>query len=438
MRTPPPPTPAGGGRGSPALRARRGGFRCRGGGVRGPAGAGPGRTGDARITYLDAPDDALTTLTDLKCSTPPRQGFANRRIRPPYGSLVWANDDQVAACLLPTETGKPLTQIGILSLGSGALTTVLEEAVGSKEGFEVYDVRATSKGAIWTEADVLEGTWRVYSALLSNGTLVNPVKLEEGDATYETPTIGAVGDKALWQVLPKLPNDQGLTSRLMKATIGTPSATTVLENARRMGTPLYAAEDSVVITPRVDSSSIYYQLSNVKVSSGEVDDTLTLPASMYPLEAGYGRNGFMFSFADIYNYGGAIANLGTYTPMKKPRTASTTTQNGSVRPHPDSSTRLVQGPAHREVELLGVRRRPQSRRVLRHRRRQRSRTHRGGRRSKMASLRVRNAHGSKMASSCSAVSVQSGSASRRSRYVGPSTAFWMSSHTFMALRCTMT
>ena len=275
---------------------------------------------DNEITYLEAPDDALTPLTDLEVLDSP-DGMVSQigEFDLPYGTLVWANDDQVAACLLPTETGKPLTQIGILSLGSGALTTVLEEAVGSKEGFEVYDVRATSKGAIWTEADVLEGTWRVYSALLSNGTLVNPVKLEEGDATYDTPTIAAVGDKALWQVLPKLPNDQGLTSRLMKATIGTPSATTVLENARRMGTPLYAAEDSVVITPRVDSSSIYYQLSNVKVSSGEVDDTLTLPGAMHPLEAGYGRNGFMFSFSDIYNYGGAIKNMGTYTPMEKPQ-----------------------------------------------------------------------------------------------------------------------
>ncbi len=114
---------------------------------------------DNEITYLEAPDDALTPLTDLEVLDSP-DGMVSQigEFDLPYGTLVWANDDQVAACLLPTETGKPLTQIGILSLGSGALTTVLEEAVGSNEGFEVYDVRATSKGAIWTEADVLEGT----------------------------------------------------------------------------------------------------------------------------------------------------------------------------------------------------------------------------------------------------------------------------------------
>ncbi|MBO4352614.1 MAG: Tat pathway signal protein [Eggerthellaceae bacterium] len=278
------------------------------------------RSDDNEVTYLDAPDDALTSLTDFE-ALDSEEGKVSKigEYDLPYGTLVWANDDSVAACLLPTETGKPLTQIGVLALGSGTLTTVLEQAVGSKEGFEVYDVRATSTGAIWTEADVLEGTWRIYSARLSNGTLVNPIKIDEGDTTYDTPTIAAVGEYAFWQVLPKLPNDQGLTSQLKKATIGAPNSSVIFENARRMGTPLYAAEDSVVITPRVDSPSIFYQLTKVAAKSGEVEDTLTLPGAMHPLEAGYGRNGFTFSFADIYNYGGAIKNMGTYTPLEKPK-----------------------------------------------------------------------------------------------------------------------
>ena len=277
------------------------------------------RSDDNEITYLNAPEESLTTLSDLEALDSGEEKVALvGEFDLPYGTLVWANDDSYAACLLPTETGKPLTQIGLLALGSGELLTVLEEAVGAKEGFEIYDVRATSTGAVWTEADVLEGTWRIYSARLSNGALVNPVKVDEGDSTYDTPTIAAVGDKAFWQVLPKLPNDQGLTSRLMKASLGAPVGATAFENARRMGTPVYAAEDSVVITPRVDSSSVYYQLTKIEASSSDVADTLTLPGAMYPLEAGYGKNGFMFSFADIYNYGGAIKNLGTYTPMEKP------------------------------------------------------------------------------------------------------------------------
>ena len=36
----------------------------------------------------------------------------------PYGSMVWASDPSVAACLLPTETGSPLAQVGLISLGA--------------------------------------------------------------------------------------------------------------------------------------------------------------------------------------------------------------------------------------------------------------------------------------------------------------------------------
>ena len=63
---------------------------------------------------------------------------------------------------------------------------------------------------------------------------------------------------------------------------------------------------------------MYYQLTNIDAKSGAITDQLTLPHAMAPLEAGYGTNGFMFSFPDIYDYGGAISNLGTYTPLAKP------------------------------------------------------------------------------------------------------------------------
>ena len=274
---------------------------------------------DDEIVYLDAPEESLVTLNDMNVLDS-QEGKLSEvgNFDLPYGSLVWVNDDSFAACLLPTDKGSPLTQVGLLALGSGTLTTVLEEAIGRANGFEIYDVRATSKGLIWTEINVFDSAWRIYSARLADGKPASVQLHEEGGSEYEAPTLGAVGDRGFWQVLPKLPNDNGLTSRLMKATFGSSDSTTVYESERRMGTPPYSTTDSIVITPRADSSTVYYQLTNIDAQSDEVLDTLTLPASMRPLEAGYGRNGFMFSFADIYNYGGAISNLGTYTPMKKP------------------------------------------------------------------------------------------------------------------------
>ena len=195
---------------------------------------------------------------------------------------------------------------------------MVQQAVGADERFEIYDVRATSKGMIWTEANVLEGTWRIYAAPVESATPGAPALLEEGDDTYDTPTLAVVGDRAFWQVMPKLPNDQGLSSRLMGATFGKDDAACVFESPRRMCTVPYATADSLVITPRADTSSVYYQLTNIDAKSGAVLDQLTLPRAMTPLEAGYGVNGFIFSFPDIDDYGGGISNLGTYTPLEKP------------------------------------------------------------------------------------------------------------------------
>lgn len=233
----------------------------------------------------------------------------------PYGTLVWANDDDIAACLLPTDSAKPLTQVGLLALGSGALSTVLEEAVGLDEGFEIYDVRATSSGLIWTEADILDGIWRIYTARSDGASIGTPVLVEEGGSDWETPSIALVGNRAFWQVLPKSDGAKKAEASLLKrATVGANDTETVYSSTGRMATAIYALEDSVVITPRTDTGSIHYQLTRIDAASGSTLDTLVLPTSMKPLEAGYGDTGFTFSFDAWYTYGDGIANIGTYTP----------------------------------------------------------------------------------------------------------------------------
>lgn len=277
-------------------------------------------TGGEEISYLKVPESSLVTLNDFEALDSPAQSIhLVNTFEVPYGTLIWANDDEVAACLLPTSTGSPLTKVGLLFLGSGTLATVLERAVGAVEHFEIYDVRATMEGIVWTEANVLQGIWRVYTAKISEGAIQGePQLMEEGDSTYETPMLAVTAKRAYWQVVPKAPNDAGLTSRLMAASFGLGGATCVYENARRIGTPPYSSPESVTIAPRIDASTTYYQLTNIDGTSDAVVDTLTLPGGMTPLETGYGKTGFMFSFANIYDYGEGISNLGTYTPVRMP------------------------------------------------------------------------------------------------------------------------
>lgn len=44
-------------------------------------------------------------------------------------------------------------------------------------------------------------------------------------------------------------------------------------------------------------------------------ESLTLPASMRPLEAAYVNGRFSFTFDSIYTYGEGLASLGTYAPV---------------------------------------------------------------------------------------------------------------------------
>ena len=276
-------------------------------------------TSDSSVTGLDVPKRSLTTLNDFE-ALESTEGIIEQvgEYDLPYGTLVWANDEEVAACLLPTESGSPLAQVGLLFLGSGTCDTVVKKAVGATDGFEIYDARANGKGLIWTEANILQGTWRIYATTISSGAIGEPLMLEEGDGTYETPTLAVSGSRAFWLVNPKSTEADAPSARLMGATFGKNDAAIVLESSRRMGTPPYAFNGTITVSPRIDSPSLYYQLTNIDIGTEEVRDTVTLPHAIAPIEAGYGDTGFFFSFPDIYDYDSAISNLGTYTPREKP------------------------------------------------------------------------------------------------------------------------
>ena len=272
---------------------------------------------DEDISYLEVPESSVTSSEDFTNVEVDGHMTLSASYELDYGTLVWASDDDCAACLIPTEESSPIAQVGLLSLSDGSLSTVLEQAVGNDEGFEIYDVRASSAGLVWTEADILDGTWRVYTATLSGSSLGTPALAEQGHSSnWDTPTIAAVGDWAFVQVVPKSDGetyDQGTS--LLRVAMGSEEPEEIFNSRGRSATSPYATADGVVITPRLDSSTIYHQLTLIDAESAKVQDSMTLPYSMTPLEAGYGQTGFMFSFEDIYDYGDGISNLGTYAPM---------------------------------------------------------------------------------------------------------------------------
>lgn len=235
----------------------------------------------------------------------------------PYGTLIWSNDDAFAACLLPTDTASPLAQGALLNLATGKYETVLKNANGASDGFEVYDFRATSQGAVWIEANIFEGLWRVLVGSLSNGSnLQNTRIVDSGDSSTETPALAAVGAHAYWVCQPASSASDAKTgtAQLKRASFSSGDAEDVYGTAGRMACPPYAASDGVVIAPRHPDSSRYYQLVRIADDSGQATDAITLPSGMKPTEVGWGPNGFSFCFESIYSYGDGIANMGTYAP----------------------------------------------------------------------------------------------------------------------------
>lgn len=272
----------------------------------------------SEIPTLEVPTDALTSLSGDSYSA--LDGDAPLSLageyKLPYGTLVWANSDSYAACLLPTEGADPLTQAGIIALSDGSVTTALAAPVSTERGFDIYDVRCDDTGMVWVEANCLSGEWRVYQAKHSKGVLGSAVLVESGDSTYDVPFIAAAGGRAFWQVLPDSSGAAYAEDSLLKsASFGSSDVREDWRSHGRMGTPIYSTGDGVVIAPRADSSGVYYQLTLLQASDGQMQDQLTLPAAMKPLEAGYVNGRFTFSFDAAYSNHEGLSSIGTYAPI---------------------------------------------------------------------------------------------------------------------------
>lgn len=274
------------------------------------------------ITTIEVPEDAVF---DLEACAEVDAGDAFELIgnfELPFGTLVWADDENVAACLFPTEEPSPLVYMGILSLGNGSYYILRESAVGAEEGFEIYDVRASSEGLVWLEAAIMEGLWRIYVATLGGDlSLGEPQLVEEGMSDVEVPSITIVGEHAFWQTMAPISNENARRepSALKRASLKSGKAQTVYEATGRMSAPPVPYGESVVFTPRHEEATSYCDLVRIEAKSGKVQDQITLPSGMMPHQVGFGPTGFAFCFENIYDYGGGIANLGTYTPAAAPK-----------------------------------------------------------------------------------------------------------------------
>ncbi len=268
------------------------------------------------LDILSVPENKVTNLDNLSEVSSADHVAVIGNFKLPYGSLCWADNSTVAACLVPGETASPLNTVRLLYLSTGSNPVVLKNAINHDKGFEILDVRCSDSGMIWVESNLFTKQWIVMTGSLSGGEVSNIVQVDQGDENWASPSIAAVQNRAFWQVCPNTTGENANDrSALKHATFGSSEVGVAWTSKRPFATRVTPVVDGVVITPRADSTSVHYQITKISASDATMVDQITLPASMKPFEATYLGNGLSFSFDAIYNYGGGIANLGTYTPM---------------------------------------------------------------------------------------------------------------------------
>lgn len=274
-----------------------------------------GGSKEVAVDTISVPEDAVNALSDYNQVDYTQHVKIAGSYKLTYGTLVWADNDTVAACLVPGESASPLNTVSLLYLSSGKTASVLSAAQGAGDGYEIVDVRCSESGLIWTESSAYESSWRVYTAKLSNGSATAITQVDQGDGNWLMPSLAAVGETAFWQVCPNTSGDAASErSALKSARFGSSDVAMPYTSKKAFATRVTPADDGVVITPRAEATGTYYQLTKISAKDNSTVDQMTLPSSMTPDLASYGRSGFSFGFSSIYNFGGGIANLGTYTP----------------------------------------------------------------------------------------------------------------------------
>lgn len=231
----------------------------------------------------------------------------------PAGTLLWADSNTYAATLMPGSTSTPLNSIGLTSLANGTCTEVLHEAVGASDGYSIYNVRANDSLVVWSELNFLTDDWRIYMASLRGTTMGTAVQLDEGTGDYEVPPLAVAPSTAVWV---RQPSENGKrtteTTHVYSQPLSSSSATEICSSRGRLATLPHVNGNILTITPRVNTSSVYYRMLACDPINGSEISSAVLPTPIKPLDVVWTGSGFAFSVEASYDSGGALGGYGSY------------------------------------------------------------------------------------------------------------------------------
>lgn len=279
---------------------------------------------DAVVEYLDVADTQILPYTNMNNVEASNYLTQTNSYELPLGSLVYQSSDSQALIMAPGISSQALIRLGFTTFSTGEFTPLLEQALGAQEDYVIYDARASETVIAWVECNMVHGLWRVYASPLVKGetneeAMQQAQLLEEGKSAYSPPYLALAKNKVYWTVMP---NPDGPASEedsylrvaeFSSQRVGARAeAQTIYLSHGRMITNPQVSGKLLTFVPRVDTDSVYYQLTTLDTESDAVNNIAILPPSLRVSDAVWLDNGFAFSIESNYDYAGGLSYFGTY------------------------------------------------------------------------------------------------------------------------------
>ena len=234
----------------------------------------------------------------------------------PLGTLLYYCDGDYAAAMMAPASALHANTLGVLNLGDGSLTTLIEDPIEGT-GYAFYDVRAGDGVFAWGEMNFANSSWKLYAQNLSGASLSGDVvELDRGGKDYDPPLFTTFGSSVIWYKMPSAGgNKTSSDSFCYRRSLDESKAEVIWKSTGRFASAPRASDGILTISPRVrNDEGVYYGITAIDLTDGNNTKRaqLVLPSSVSPFEAVYMGDTFVFSIEATYSGVGSLGNMGTY------------------------------------------------------------------------------------------------------------------------------
>lgn len=233
----------------------------------------------------------------------------------PLGTLLYHCEGTWAAAMMAPESAQHANTLGVLSLLSGDLTTLIDTPTQGGL-YRFYDVRCSDSVFAWIEMDYAASKWVLMAQNLSAAKLSGkPVKLDAGNMDYDPPLFTVTSSSVIWYKMPSTTGSKtAASSYCYRRAVSDSSPTTVWKSTGRFACRPRVSDGVLTITPRVrNSEGVYYGLTALDTNSNyNRVAQLVLPTAVKPFELEYMNGKFVFSIEASYDGVGSLGKMGTF------------------------------------------------------------------------------------------------------------------------------